>query len=116
MDHHAIDQGWGQDRISRQILVRAYCVCFSIAAPLPGSTRLATLTVNYLEVGLHRSDRIGMSEKRGKWGLGGLEGGVGCFLDDPDLISGSEQRKTDQKMVKQACEVIFQGCRRIIQV
>ena len=56
-----------------------------------------------------------MLEKRKKWGLVWLDGGVGGLLDGPCLTLGSERKKNDQKLGKKACEVIFQGCRRIIQ-
>jgi hypothetical protein len=44
-----------------------------------------------------------MVEKHGKRGSGGLEGGVGCILGGPGLISSSEQRKTGQKTEEKAC-------------
>jgi hypothetical protein len=52
------------------ILVHAYCVCVSIAAPLPGGTRLAVLRTHDQKNGLQSSDRRGICKNHGKSGSG----------------------------------------------
>lgn len=116
MDHHEVDQSWSTDRLSRQILVRAYCVCVSIAAPLPGGTRLAALRTHDQKNGLQSSDRRGICKNHGKSGSGRTWDWSEAILEGSGPVSCDGQGKAHRKWANGCAGKLFRNDFRIIQV
>jgi len=93
MDHSEIGEGGRSDRLSRQILVCACGVSFSIGAPLPGCAWLAELRWHADENSCkYRTGEVFLI-LRCKWSFCWTLGWKGDFLGNSNPFSNSKSRQ-----------------------
>jgi hypothetical protein len=100
----------------RMLLVRAYSVCVSIAAPLLDGIRLAALRTHDQKNGLQSSDRRGICKKHGKSGSGRTWDWREAILGVSGPVSCDGQGKAHRKWANGCAGKLFRNDSRIIQV
>jgi len=110
-----VSHSHNRQRESEWILVRAYCVCVSIAAPLPGGTQLAALGTHDQKNGLESSDRRGICKNHGKSGSGRTWDWSEAILGGSGPVSCDGRGKAHRKWANGCAGKLFRNDSRIIR-